>query len=458
MTSAQKARILVVDDESSLRHMLRTLLEKHGYQVREADTGMAALAALEGSSCDMVLCDIKMPELDGPGFLERALTRGYGGPVIMMSAYATIDTAVQCMKQGAHDFISKPFRPEEVLVAIQKADELIRLRQENEHYRQTMTSAPPLHGIVYRSCAMGELLARVTRVASFTTSVLITGESGTGKELVARAIHAASPRASRPFVAVNCGAIPESLLESELFGHVRGAFTDAVADKQGLFEEADSGTLFLDEIGEMPVSLQVKLLRVLQDGQIRRVGASTSRKVDVRVISATSRDLGEALAAGTFREDLYFRLNVFSLFIPPLRERPEDVGILAEHFLVVHQARYGRHGIHFSDESLRILLRHMWPGNVRELQNAVERALVLCDGLTILPEHVSELVVNSLGQSQLPGLPPGTLSIKKAEELMERQLIRRALDQTGGNRTHAARLLEISLRSLIYKLKEYGME
>jgi two-component system response regulator AtoC len=298
----------------------------------------------------------------------------------------------------------------------------------------------------------------VNKVASFKTSVLITGESGTGKELLARAIHDASPRNKGSFTALNCGAIPEHLLESELFGHVKGAFTDAGSDKIGLFEVADGGTLFLDEIGEMPSALQVKLLRVLQDEEIRRVGASVTRKVDVRVISATSRDLEQAVKDGAFREDLFFRLNVFSVQLPPLRERQEDIPLLVEHFIAKHAARHGLQRVACAPETLRALLCYHWPGNVRELENAIERALVICEGDMLTTECLPGSVLRRPRKPLVEGLPADSLSLKKAEEVVERELIRRALEQTSGNRTQAAKLLEISLRSLLYKIKEYGFE
>jgi two-component system response regulator AtoC len=458
LTDAELRRVLVVDDEGNLRHMLRVLLEKNGYQVDEAADGVEALRLLDQGGHGVVLCDIRMPELDGPGFLARAIERGYPGTFIMMSAYATIDTAVDCMKKGAYDFISKPFRPDEVLLALQKATERCRLMADNVRLRRSQSREAGAGGIVFRSRAMAEVMALAGKVAGFKTSVLITGESGTGKELIARAIHDASPRSSRPFVAVNCAAIPEPLLESELFGHVRGAFTDAVADRAGLFEAAHGGTLFLDEIGDMPPALQVKLLRVLQDEQIRRLGGSAACRVDVRIISATSRNLAEAVAGGGFREDLLFRLNVFHLALPPLRERREDIPLLVEHLLAKHGERYGSPGVACSPQALRILSAHPWPGNVRELENALERALVLCTDGVLEPGAFSWLERPGEEDLHLHGLPPDSLSIKKAEEVIERRLIRRALLQTGGNRTQAARLLEISLRSLLYKIKEFGLE
>jgi two-component system response regulator AtoC len=362
------------------------------------------------------------------------------------------------MKLGAYDFISKPFKNDEIVLVLKKAEERERLKEENRRLTEEVRSRESFASIISRSGSMQQVFDLIRKVCDFKTTVLITGESGTGKELVARALHFEGQRKAAPFVAVNCAAIPENLLESELFGHVKGAFTDAAADKAGLFEQADGGTLFLDEIGEMPPALQVKLLRVLQDEQIRRVGGSTSKKVDVRVISATSRNLEEDAAAGRFREDLFFRLNVFTLKLPPLRERLEDLPLLIDHFLLKFSARFGKEVTAVSPDAMRLLAGYSWPGNVRELENAIERGVVICEGGELgraaLPERISGTAGRDGGL-----LPDGaSLSIRETGEVMERELIRRALDKTGGNRTHAARLLEISLRSLVYKLKEYGFE
>jgi two-component system response regulator AtoC len=454
----RKQRILVVDDEENLRHMLKVLLGKEGYQVEQAADGAEALAMVSRGHYDFILCDIKMPVLDGAGFLRQATASSATGTVIMMSAYGTIDTAVECMKLGAYDYISKPFKNDEILLVLRKAVERERLKTENRRLREEMKREYSFAGIIGKNPRMQEIFSLVGKVCDYKTTVLILGESGTGKELIARALHYNSGRSKAPFVAVNCGAIPETLLESELFGHVRGAFTDASSDKAGLFEQADGGTLFLDEIGEMPVSLQVKLLRVLQDEEIRRVGGSAPRKVDVRVISATSKDLAQEVAAGGFREDLFFRLNVFSLVLPPLRERLEDIPLLVAHFLEKHMAKLGKSGVACSPAALKAFMNYEWPGNIRELENCIERGVVLCEGnmldIECLPAHLREK--GSDGAKIV--IPRDTLSIKRAEELLERDFIRRALEQTGGNRTHAARLLEISHRALLYKLKEYGME
>jgi len=371
----------------------------------------------------------------------------------MMTAYGAVETAVACMQAGAYDFISKPFKRDEIIIVLKKAEERERLKEENRRLRSEIRGSNSFYGLIGRNPAMLELYDRIHRVANLKTTVLVLGESGTGKELVARAIHADSGRAENPFVAVNCGALPETLLESELFGHVRGAFTGAVSEKAGLFEQADTGTLFLDEVGEMPASLQVKLLRVLQEGEVRRVGGATTRSVDVRVVSATARNLETDVAEGRFREDLFFRLNVFTLTIPPLRDRLDDLPMLTEHLLHECAARIGRTMTpHLKPEGLRRLMAHTWPGNVRELENVIERGLVLCDG-----ELLDESCLPLSGNHDL-ATDDSDLSIKKAERSMEHDLIRKALARTGGNRTHAARLLEISHRALLYKLKEYGLE
>jgi len=447
-----------VDDEENLRHMLQVMLKKLGYLVDTAADGADALGKSRAGDYAFILCDIKMPVMDGRAFLKGCADQWVQGTVIMMSAYGSVDDAISCMKLGAYDYISKPFNSEEISLVLKKAEERERLKDENRRLREEVGRTCSLGNIISRSDKMAEIFGLMGKLADYKTTVLILGESGTGKELIAKALHYNGSRKGAPFVAVNCGAIPAQLLESELFGHVKGAFTDAASDKAGLFEEADGGTLFLDEIAEMPLPLQVKLLRVLQDEEIRRVGAGSSRKVDVRVISATSKDLAAEAAAGRFREDLYFRLNVFSLVLPPLRERLEDVPLLVEHFLRKHGERMGRPGVQPSPEALKALVHYRWPGNVRELENCIERGLVLCDekllDLSCLPESVRR----SVGLERRVAPSGDTLSIKSGAEVLERTLIARALEQTGGNRTHAAKLLEISHRALLYKLKEYGIE
>lgn len=449
--------ILIIDDEENLRHMLSAMLSRQGYQADGAADGADGLRALRSKAYDFILCDIRMPEMDGTEFLKEALRDHVQAPIIMMSAYGTVDTAVECMKRGAYDYISKPFKKDEIVMVLKKAEERERLREENSRLRHVAAGRFTYGGIISRNARMEEIFDQIRRVADLKTTVLILGESGTGKELVARAVHRNGRRASKPFVAVNCGAIPENLLESELFGHVRGAFTNATADKAGLFEEADGGTLFLDEIGEMPLALQVKLLRVLQEEEIRRVGASVSSRVDVRIVSATSRDLEADIKTGRFREDLYFRLNVFCLRLPPLRERVEDIPLLAEHFLRSAFRDREVEQMRIEPDAMRSLMSYVWPGNIRELENAMEHAAIVCEGGRIcngcLPPGV-----RSAGP--LPSLADHEedLSIKKAEDAIERDLIRKALARTGGNRTQAAKILEISHRSLLYKLKEFGID
>jgi two-component system response regulator AtoC len=449
---AEKKKVLVVDDENSVRHMLRLVLEGAGYRVTEAGSGTEALQLLQDESFDIILSDIRMPELDGLGLLQQIKQLGVDGMVIMMSAYGSIDTAVECLKHGAYDYISKPFKPDEVILTLRKAEERIRLQRENVRLRQKLSQKKDSHSIVYRSNVMERLLDLVSRVAETNSSVLITGETGTGKELVARALHQQSARAKKPFVAVNCGAISPSLVESELFGHARGAFTGAVQQKAGLFEEASGGTLFLDEIGELPMDLQPKLLRVLQEGEVRRVGETQSRKVDVRVLAATARDLRELVANGGFRDDLFFRLAVMEMHIPPLRERKEDIPLLARHFTSDIAAREGRPAPEITPTVAETLGGYSWPGNVRELANFMERTMIFCRGdvldLETLPGEIRRK--NRDAQQDF--------SLKQAALRLEKEYINKALEVTEGNRTQAAKLLEISLRKLLYKIKEYGLE
>jgi len=449
--------VLVVDDEESMRHLLTVILTDRGYEVRAVSNGEDALRELSVRDYDLVLSDVRMPRMDGLGLLRKALELRPDLTFIVMSAYGTHDTAIEAMKAGAYDYVSKPFKPDEVVLVLRKAEERLRLSRENRRLRSELAEGFRLENFVGSSPTLQEMLRQVRRVAPTKTTVLLTGESGTGKELVARAIHDLSPRAAMPFVAVNCGAIPSELIESELFGHVRGAFTDASRDKKGLAAEADGGTLFLDEIGELPFALQVKLLRFLEDEMVRRVGDTRSEKVDVRVVAATARDLARAVKDGQFREDLFYRLNVVNVRLPALRERPDDVPALVEHFL----AKYRRlrpeaplQGV--SPEALEVLRSHRWPGNVRELEHAVERAVVLADGPVVqegdLPDEVRA--------APAPGaLAPGRdLSVKRAFRALEEQFIRAALDRTAGNRTRAAELLDLSYRALLYKIKEYGIE
>jgi two-component system response regulator AtoC len=455
---AEKEKILVVDDEENLRHMLQVLLTKNGYQVDTAPDGSRALKMASTDIYSYILCDIRMPVMDGPGFLKKFVGEGTNSTVIMMSAYGTIETAIECMKLGAYDYISKPFKSEEVLLALRKAEERERLKKENSKLREELGKNYSFSSIIGKNRRMQDIFRLIEKVCDFKTTVLILGDSGTGKELIARAIHYNSNRRKHPFIAINCGAIPENLLESELFGHAKGSFTDAVSDKRGLFEQADKGTLFLDEIGEMPSSLQVKLLRVLQESEIRPIGSGAVKKIDVRVISATSKDLSKEVEEGRFREDLFYRLNVFNIKVPPLRERTEDIPLLIEHFLDKYGNKVDKKGVRMSSETLKAMMVYQWPGNVRELENCIERGMILCEGDELGVGCLPVAINGELSTDSLAGFFNDCLSIKKADEMVEKELIRRALERTGGNRTHAARLLEISHRALLYKLKEYGLE
>ncbi len=451
-------RILVVDDEDNVRHSISTLLKLKGYEVQEASEGKQALEVFRREQIDMVICDVRMPGMDGMTFLEK-ISDPAAGPaaVIIMSAYGDIETAREAVRLGAADYVSKPFNNDELLLRIFIVGERLRLARENIRLRQEMHMQASFENIIGQADVMQSLFRTVSKVAEFKSTVLIMGESGTGKELIARAIHERSPRADKPFVAVNCGAIPENLLESELFGYIRGAFTDAVRNKQGLFEEADGGTLFLDEIGELPLGLQVKLLRVLQEDEIRRVGENKPRKVDVRILAATIRDLSAEVKSGGFREDLFYRLNVLSLKIPPLRDRPEDIPLLVSHFLERCNIKLGAAVRGVDAAAMKMLVDYAWPGNVRELQNIMERAVILTDGDMIVPELLTDKIAQA---KPVPGarIPSGQLSIKKTVRAIEEDLIRRALAQTQGNRTRASRLLEISHRTLLYKLKDYNID
>ncbi len=448
--------VLVVDDEDSMRHVLTVILRDHGYDVRAVGNGEDALKELGAREYDLVLSDVRMPRMTGLELLREVQRAQPDVTFIAMSAYGTHEDALEAMKAGAYDYVSKPFRPDEVVLVLRKAEERERLARENRRLRTELARDYRTDGIVGGSAAMAEVLRQLEKVAPQKTTVLLEGESGTGKELVARALHERSPRASFPFVAVNCGAIPAELIESELFGHVRGAFTDATRTRKGLAEEADGGTLFLDEIGELPLALQPKLLRFLEDEEVRPLGDVRARKVDVRVVAATGRDLRRAIAAGQFREDLFYRLDVVAVRVPPLRDRPEDIPALAAHFLARHaRLRPELGGLSFSEEALEALRAHRWPGNVRELEHALERAVVLAEGPVVREEDLPETV--RAAPAPAPSRVHGTLSVKRETRLLEEQLIRAALEKTGGNRTRAAELLELSYRALLYKIKEYGI-
>ncbi|HVO30950.1 MAG TPA: sigma-54 dependent transcriptional regulator [bacterium] len=450
-----------------MRHMLSTVLGREGFQVATADDAEAALRLSAEDPFDVVLTDVRMPgAVDGIGLVEKLRDAGRAPTVIVMSAYGSRDLAIEAIRRGAYNYVSKPFTADDILLAVAMAVERERFRSENRLLKQALHVESAPGSMVGKSPAMQAVYTMIRKVAAVPSTVLITGESGTGKELVARAIHVESPRKDKPFVAVNCGAIPETLIESELFGHARGAFTGAATAKKGLVEEAAGGTLFLDEIGELPAPMQVKLLRLLQESEVRRVGENRSIKVDVRIVAATARDLPAEIAAGNFREDLWFRLNVLQVQLPPLRERREDIPMLVEHFLHRLAARMGAPAKDVTPEAMQKLIEYSWTGNVRELENTMERAVVLATGGALdvgdLPEKIRGGGVRPAAGDPLLEMIGGALgeglSVKKAGAWMERELIRRALERTKGNRTQAAELLELSPRALLYKIRDYGLE
>ena len=444
-----------MDDDEALRESLQLVFAAEGFEVQGAGSGDEALRKIETYPAEIVFCDLRMPGIDGLELLPQLARKLRSSTIIMMSAYGTNEIAFEAMNRGAYDYLAKPFQPSEALFTLRKAQERERLRRANDLMRRDMERAVGDRPIVAASTVMIDLLEMMERAAAYKTTVLLSGESGTGKEVLARAIHAQSPRRREAFVAVNCGAIPEALLESELFGHAKGAFTGADRSRRGLFMAADGGTLFLDEIAELPTNLQVKLLRVLQEEEVRPVGESKPRTIDVRVIAATARDLESDVTAGRFREDLFYRLNVVRLEVPPLRARPKDVSLLVDHYFAHYQELLGKPLQGLADDALDALVAYRWPGNVRELQNVIERAVILANGdrLTLrdLPENVVRPVEPSeSGRSQ-------DLNLRRARRNTEIDLIQVALRATGGNRTHAAKLLEISHRALLYKIKDYGI-
>ena len=450
--------VLVVDDEENMRHMLSVLLSGEGYKVETAADGQEGINLLTSKLFAFVLCDIKMPRMDGLAFLKAANAVEHSATVIMMSAFGSVETAIEAMKQGAYDFISKPFKTDEVVLVLKKAEERERLRQENIRLKRKVVELEKKIGfgrMIGKSKAMQEVFTLAGKVAQHPTTVLITGESGTGKELVAAGIHAQSDRADQPFIAVNCGGVPENLLESEFFGYVRGAFTGAEQDKKGLFEEADKGTFFLDEIGELPLSMQVKLLRVLQEQEVRPVGSAKRKKIDVRILAATARDLSEEVKQGRFREDLFYRLNVIHIRVPPLRQRAGDIPLLCDYFIGKCTENLNLPDIQgVNKAAMQHLLTYSWPGNVRELENVLERAMILAEGEYIEPDHLPGFLQESPPHNAHDFLT-GLSSIKEGKKRVEEQLIRQALAETEGNKTQAAQILEISYPSLLNKIKEY---
>jgi two-component system response regulator AtoC len=460
----ERKQVLIVDDEPNLRKILSAQLTRDGYDVLTAEDGEQGLHLLREHHIDLVITDLKMPKVDGMTLLKRALEEEPELPVVLVTAHGTIDTAVEALKRGAFDFVTKPFDKDEVRQIVAKALKTRELRGADA----TPVSAGVRFGIIGASQGIAELYAILERVADTPTTVLITGESGTGKELVARALHEHSGRKDKPFIKVNCAAIPKELIESELFGYERGAFTGAVASKPGRFELANGGTLFLDEIGEIPIEMQVKLLRALQESEFERVGGIKTIRVDVRLVAATNRDLKKLIATGAFREDLFYRLNVVPIRLPALRERTGDIPLLVEHFLAKFNDRLKKKVEGVEPEAMEILVQYPWPGNIRELENVIERAVLFCDASKI---HASDLPPDVRGIPALANVPlpeadlqaalagEGGLKghVKVAMSRLERELVSRALQQTTGNVTHAARLLKISRKGLQLKMKELGL-
>ncbi len=446
-----RGRILIVDDESNARAALSEILREDGFATETAADGFKALGKLDEFAPDVILTDLKMPGLDGIAFMEKARAAAPGAVFVVMTAFGTISSAVEAMKKGAENYLLKPLDPEALGAVVERAMEKARLVQEARRLRDRLRERNALSHIVTSDPKMHEILELVSQVGPSKATVLVTGESGTGKELVAEAIHAASPRSKAPFVRLLCAALSESLLESELFGHERGAFTGAFSRREGRFKQADGGTLFLDEIGEVPAAVQVKLLRFLQERTFERVGGNETLRVDVRVIAATNRDLAAEIKKGTFREDLFYRLNVVAIELPPLRDRRADVPALASFFLRKYAVENGKTIETFADDALAALVEYRWPGNVRELENVVERAAVLCDGHRVEKKHLSPTVVPTDEGAALPPIPGSTIAD------LERYAILKTLEACGGSTSKAATVLGVSPRKIQYKLHEYTL-
>jgi two-component system response regulator PilR (NtrC family) len=453
-----KIKILIVDDELSMREFLTILLEREGYEVASAANAADALAQLEKGLFDLVVSDVQMPGLNGIELLGRIKSMAPDTAVLMITAFSEAEQAVEAMKQGAYDYIAKPFKIEEVKQLVKNALEKSELKRENIVLKLYAQERDTFCGITGASLRMKEIFGLIRKVAPSGSSVMILGESGTGKELVARAIHATSPRSAKPFVAVNCGAIPETLIESELFGHKKGSFTGAVADRPGLFEQADGGTLFLDEIGELPVQMQTKLLRVLQEREFRRVGDSVVRKADVRILTASNRDLGGQVKDGSFREDLFYRINVMQIILPPLRERIEDIPQLVDSFFRKFSSTAPSAEI-ITPAALKALMNYPFPGNIRELENIVERSLIL-DPSIISEINLPKQVVSSRSPCLCAEveIPEAGLALEPLLEGLEKQYLLKALERTGGAKKKAAELLGMSFRSFRYRLAKFGLD
>ncbi|MDL1970881.1 MAG: sigma-54 dependent transcriptional regulator [Candidatus Desulfofervidaceae bacterium] len=450
--------VLIVDDERNFLVILKAVLDEEGYEVLTAPDPFTALDIVQHTDLDAVVTDMKMPQMDGITLLERIKQINSDLPVIMMTAYGTIEKAVEAMKKGAFDYITKPFSNEELKVTVRKAIDMYLLVKENRHLNRVLQVQYQFGNIIGKSKPMQEVFDLIRKVAKTKATVLITGESGTGKELVAKAIHYNSPRREKPFISVNCAALTETLLESELFGHEKGSFTGAIALRKGRFELADEGTLFLDEVSEMSPSLQVKLLRVLQEREFERVGGTKTIKINVRIIAASNRDLREEVESGRFREDLFYRLNVVHIHLPPLRKRGDDIPLLVAHFLRKYAKEVGAKEVKISPEALNLIYNYSWPGNVRELENAIERAVILSSGQEIKPEHLPEdLRKNSHIYPDIFQHLPSNLTLPQILEEIEARLIRQALVQADYVQSKAARLLGITKSLLQYKIKKYNL-
>ena len=453
-----EARVLVVDDEKSMRDLLAITLEKQGYEVTVAEGGEAAIDAIRREGFDAIITDLRMARVDGLQVLRSAKDLSPETAVVVVTAVGSTETAVEAMKLGAYDYITKPFKLDEINLIVKNALERKRLRDENRYLRKQLESQYRFDNIIGKSPAITAVFDTVRKIADSPSTVMITGESGTGKEMVARAIHYNSQRRNKPFISVNCGAIPEALMESELFGHVKGAFTGAVSNKVGLFTAAEGGTLFLDEITEIPTLLQVKLLRAIQEREIRRVGETKETKVDVRLIAASNRELERAVSEGALREDLFYRLNVIPIHLPPLRERREDIPLLVAHFLQKFGPQLGKEVRGVAPEALAMLERHHWPGNIRELENVVERAIVLGSGEVLGPEALPESVRRERPVRGLEvDLPEEGMDLEATLDALERRYLQRAMDRTNGVQTRAAELLKMTFRQFRYKLQKHNM-
>src|SRR5919106_6972657 len=451
-----ETRVLVVDDERSMRELLSITLRQAGYDVTLADGGAAAIARLEREAFDLIITDLRMQDTDGMAVLRAARERAPGTAVVVVTAYASTETAVEAMRLGAYDYVTKPFKLDEIRVTLANALERKRLRDENRALKRQLVKAGPFDGFVGRSPSMQAVFDTIYKTADSGSTVMVTGESGTGKELVARAIHQTSGRQAGPFISVNCGAVTESLMESELFGHLKGAFTGAVSASEGLFAAADGGTLFLDEITEIAPSLQVKLLRAIQERQIRRVGDVRDIAVDVRLVAASNRDLGRAVAEGVLREDLFYRLNVIPIHLPPLRDRHEDIPMLVAHFIKKLSREIGRPVRGVTPEAMAVLEQYHWPGNIRELENVVERAIVLGSSEVLEVDALPAGLRQPRDRHDVPvELPADGIDLEAALEHIEHRYMQLALERVGGVQTRAAELLRVSFRQFRYKLEKF---